>query len=287
MQVREVMTRQVWTVREHESVELASAVLRFRRFRHLPVVDADGRVVGMITPTDLLRFASGSQARTVTVAQLATRPPVTIGEDDRLETAVERMREEGFHALPVVGASGRLVGIVTDVDVLTALARPRIDQRARTLAELTVDRVMTRDPVTIESDASLADAAEALLQGQFRHLPVLDHEGRLVGMLSERDLRSQLGADPGAFPSATLDALTRTVSEAMTPDPVSVQQGASLGDVLETFGRERVGALPVVDESERLVGIVSYVDLMLSLHRAARGALSASRGGEAGAPQPH
>lgn len=271
MRVRDVMARRVFTVREHETVELASAVLRFWSFRHLPVVDAEGRAVGMLTPTDLLRVpVSGEAARRVVVAAVARRPCVTIPEEASLEAAVERMRSEGFHALPVTSAEGRVVGIVTDVDVLAALARERTTRQP--LQAITADQLMTRDPVTIDRDASLADAAEALLEGQFRHLPVLNGERRLVGMLSERDLRSRLGVDLGAFPSATLEALTQPVSEAMTPDPVFVREGAPLAELLETFARERVGALPVVDEAERLVGIVSYVDLLLALHRAARAA---------------
>lgn len=140
--------------------------------------------------------------------------------------------------------------------------------------DVRVDEFMTPDPVAIERDATLGDAAEALVRGQFRHLPVVDG-GRLVGILSERDLRSRLGTDLLDFEDATLEALSESVSEAMTPDPISVRSGASLEDVLEAFAKERVGALPVVDESDALRGIVSYVDVVMWLRNEA----SRRRGG--------
>jgi CBS domain-containing protein len=129
-----------------------------------------------------------------------------------------------------------------------------------TLERVPVEAVMTPSPVTVEQDAPLADAAGALLEGGFRHLPVLG-DGRLVGMLSERDLRSHLGTEVAAFTDATLEALDELVSEAMTPDPISVRTGTPLSEALAIFANERVGAVPVLDEADQLVGILSYVDI--------------------------
>ncbi len=131
--------------------------------------------------------------------------------------------------------------------------------------DVPVDRVMTGSPVTIDPEATLADAAEALLQGGFRHLPVVNGMGRPVGMVSERDLRARLGTDLYGFTRATVEALNEPVSGVMTPDPVSVRLGARLGEVIDTFADERVGALLVVDDADRVRGIVSYVDLLLWL----------------------
>ncbi len=131
--------------------------------------------------------------------------------------------------------------------------------------DVPVQRVMTANPISIEPEASLAEAAGALLRGGFRHLPVVDPAGRPVGMVSERDLRARLGTDLYGFSRATVEALTEPVSGVMTPDPVSVRLGARLAEVIDTFADERVGALLVVDEADRVRGIVSYVDLLLWL----------------------
>lgn len=131
--------------------------------------------------------------------------------------------------------------------------------------DVPVERVMTGSPVTIDPEATLAEAAQALLQGGFRHLPVLNGMGRPVGMVSERDLRARLGTDLYGFTKATVEALGEPVSGVMTPDPVSVRLGARLGEVIDAFADERVGALLVVDDADRVRGIVSYVDLLLWL----------------------
>lgn len=131
--------------------------------------------------------------------------------------------------------------------------------------DVPVEKVMTRSPATVEPEATLSDAAEIIVQGGFRHLPVVDGAGRLVGMLSERDLRTRLGVDLRQYGEATMEALSQPVSDAMSPDPISIGPRTPLAEALEIFADEKVGALAVVDESERLRGILSYVDLLAYL----------------------
>jgi predicted transcriptional regulator len=143
--------------------------------------------------------------------------------------------------------------------------------------DVPVEKVMTVQPITVEAQASLSDAAEALLQGGFRHLPVIGADGRPVGMISERDVRAALGTDLYGFTRATVEALGEAVSEVMTPDPVAVPVGTRLGDVIGSFADERVGAVLVVDEGEKLRGILSYVDVLLWLRDHLQGASSPPR----------
>ncbi len=131
--------------------------------------------------------------------------------------------------------------------------------------DVPVEKVMTRNPATVEPEATLSEAAEIVVQGGFRHLPVVDGSGRLVGMLSERDIRTRLGIDLRQYAEATLEALSEPVSGAMSPDPISIGPRTPLAEALEIFADEKVGALAVVDESDRLRGILSYVDLLAYL----------------------
>lgn len=265
MRVGDVMTRRVKAVRQEDGTAQAIRLLQSWRIRHLPVVDVERRVVGIVTPSDLLESTPTRGQDRRLVAEIMRRPVITARADEELDAAAARMREEGVHGLPVVDAAGRLAGMLTDVDVLAALARSR--PSAYPPAPVSVDSVMTGNPVTLEADASLGDAAETLLRGGFRHLPVVDEQGRLVGMLSERDLRTRLGVEMEGFWDATLEALSEPVSEAMTPDPVSVRSGTPLAKALDALALERVGALPVVDEADQLLGILSYVDVLAWLKR--------------------
>lgn len=140
--------------------------------------------------------------------------------------------------------------------------------------DVPIHLVMTHGPATIGPEDSLGDAAGVMVQGGFRHLPVVDGDDVLVGMLSERDLRARLGTELERFTDAARELLSEQVEPAMRPDPITIPSTATVRDALEILSDERVGALPVLD-AERLVGIVSYLDLLAFL-----------RAGAAAAPAP-
>ena len=107
---------------------------------------------------------------------------------------------------------------------------------------------MTKNPVTIEPGDTLARADAKMKAGGFRRLPVV-HEGELIGILSEYDLRRYL------------DSLDSTlVVAAMTPNPVTVSPSATLEHAVALLKGNEIGALPVVDRG-RLIGIITAINL--------------------------
>ena len=270
MRVREVMTKQVRTAAQDQDIELQGLLAELTRFRHLPVIGERGHlVVGMLSRLDLLQaIARWGWRKSVRIGDLTSGPAVTIAHDASLEDAIERMRRAHVHALPVLGRSGSLVGIVTDTDLLAGMAGARAAPQG--FEEMPIERLMTWPVVTVEESSALSDAADALVQGAFRHIPVVDASGRLAGMLSERDLRARFGTDLKNFRRATYEAQTELVSDVMTPDPLSIPATARLADALAIFANDRVGALPVVDADDKVVGIVSYVDLLACIREQRR-----------------
>ncbi|MCC7291997.1 MAG: CBS domain-containing protein [Phycisphaerales bacterium] len=129
-----------------------------------------------------------------------------------------------------------------------------------------VEDLMTSSPYTIRQDAALALAADLMARHRIHHLPVLDEANRLTGMISDRDVRSAIGFD------RTLGEKL-TVSEAMTPDPVTIDAEATLEDALSVLSSGRFGALPVMRHgaagatSAELVGILTTLDLLRALHQ--------------------
>ncbi len=106
---------------------------------------------------------------------LAVDPTASIGE------AAEKMMEAGVGAVVVMEDMVRIVGIVTERDILRAVA-----QRARA-AEARVRQWMTEGVVTIEPETTIDDAAQMMFENNFRHLPVCK-DGRLLGIASLRRL---------------------------------------------------------------------------------------------------
>ena len=115
-------------------------------------------------------------AEVMNTSVLTVEPSATIGE------AAEKMIEAGVGAVVVMEDMARIVGIVTERDLMRAVA-----QRARA-AEARVRQWMTESVVTIEPDTEIKDAAKMMFEKNFRHLPVVNKDGRLMGIASLRRL---------------------------------------------------------------------------------------------------
>ena len=125
--------------------------------------------------------------------------------------------------------------------------------------------VRTDEVVTIEPEAGVLQARAKMTSHKIRHLPVVDAEGKLVGILSDRDLRSVMPYGFGQ--ESDSDQLRRnltgiTVAEVMTADPHTISESSTLQDALLQFMRFNVGAFPVIDDGSRVVAIISYRDLL-------------------------
>lgn len=124
---------------------------------------------------------------------------------------------------------------------------------------------MTASPITVNPEVPIDEAKALLERHRFRHLPVVDGEGRLLGMVTDRDIRS-------AFPSTMLTVeehqqiLHRVrqipVGDIMSANNMVLTTTSTLDDALLLFERKSVGALPVLDESGRVAGIMSFNDLL-------------------------
>lgn len=128
-----------------------------------------------------------------------------------------------------------------------------------------VTEMMKTDLVAVTPETSISEATALMEKGNFRHLPVVDADGKLVGIVTDRDMRD-------AHPSSLLDeesyqktldkVMQHTIGEIMTAEPITVAPYYTLQDTLLIIGKKKVGALPVVDEEGYLKGIMSTRDLL-------------------------
>lgn len=128
-----------------------------------------------------------------------------------------------------------------------------------------IEAYMKKPPVTVRPETTIAEVKALLASKHFRHLPVVDENGRLLGMVTDRDVRS---ATPSTVVTGKqnkdemLKISQSPVCEIMSWDVVFLAPYATLDDALILLDRQKVGALPVVDEAHKVIGIFSIRDLI-------------------------
>jgi acetoin utilization protein AcuB len=128
-----------------------------------------------------------------------------------------------------------------------------------------VSKSMTGKVVTTTPQTRILDAQKTMVDKQIRHLPVVEEDDRLVGIITDRDIRSTLPLSfiQQALPPEERERLAAlTVGEIMTRKLITVSPTDTIQDALLIIQQHKVGALPVVDRNQRLRGIISVRDLL-------------------------
>jgi CBS domain-containing protein len=128
-----------------------------------------------------------SAADDLTVADLMTIDPIVIGVDAALEEAERLMRERHVSGLPVVDEQERLVGVISQTDVLEDGGMPMALLLRRKPSGLRVGELMTSPAVTVELTAPLVEAARLMRDYRIHRVVAVDESGRAVGVLSASD----------------------------------------------------------------------------------------------------
>jgi acetoin utilization protein AcuB len=125
------------------------------------------------------------------VYERMSRHPITVKPTTPVDAALKRMREEKVRRFPVVNENGKLVGIVSDKDLLYAAPSPATSLSIYELhylySRITIEQVMTQDVITVEEDDPLEEAARIMVDNKIGGLPVM-REGKLVGIITETDI---------------------------------------------------------------------------------------------------
>jgi acetoin utilization protein AcuB len=125
------------------------------------------------------------------VRERMSHPVIFIHPETSMQEALDIMRKEHIHRLPVVNKQGQLVGIITEADLDKASPSEATSLSVWEIRELVskvkVEKIMTRDVVTIIDDTPIEEAARIMADGNFSGLPVL-HDNKLVGLITETDL---------------------------------------------------------------------------------------------------
>jgi CBS domain-containing protein len=213
--VEEIMTTRVVAVKLGASFREMAAQLRANRVSAFPVIDDDGKVIGVVSEADMLarKVLNADHAGTITgtphrweqdkadgltARDLMTHPAITVTPDDSVEQAARLMYTLQVKRLPVIDHSGRLVGIISRTDVLTVYDRPDDEIRQEIIGNVIVPG-FSQDPEVLTVSVQ---AGVVTLEGSPASVALghdLVHKIRHVqGVVAVRDLLSY----PGAYPVA-------------------------------------------------------------------------------------
>jgi CBS domain-containing protein len=190
LHVSSAMTDTVITVGPDDDVTEVAQLMIERGMSGCPVVDEDGKLVGVITKTQISklvdRFDKIKVSELMTTEDILQVNPVT-----RLIKARGDMLAAGYSGLPVTDG-GRVLGLITERMVADAMARFTVEvpdkHRANQVRQIRVVDAMMQQPPLIGPDESIAEAASKMVEANLNTLPVVEKGNRLIGMISATDL---------------------------------------------------------------------------------------------------
>jgi CBS domain-containing protein len=266
MKIRDIMRRDPIVLQVSDPLHLARSTMAWMEVRHLPVLH-EGRLVGVLGERDLLAYGAGNRDEdwlNAPVERAMRAEPKTASPDDSVTEAAGRMAMSKVGCLPVTEL-GRLVGIITSTDVLNAQVFQALQSAPR--STLLVKDVMTPDVISIHPDDRVLDAVARMQQHRVRHLVVKDGSDKLVGMLSDRDIRRAIGNPIEALEPGTtrVRVASMRVRDVMSHPVLSATPQQAVTEMARFFVRHSIGAVPVLDEQGGTVGVLSYVDVLRGL----------------------
>jgi CBS domain-containing protein len=241
------------------------------------------------------------------LGQVVTRKPKTVSPETSIANMLSIMLDNHVDMVPVLDGED-LVSVITTADVIKLIVRfeticrlsakpketghaPDKNQSADplsagddnvtsllTIVLQTVKDIMTEQLVCLGTGDKLAAVMESMKNGKFRHVPVVDEEGAMVGILSDRDVLRYLPfiggqrlPGTGEFRSSLFNVDTRDpslslpISSIMTRNVTYIRPDCSFYDAVKMLQGLKISCLPVVDEEKRLRGIVTVTNVMRAL----------------------
>jgi acetoin utilization protein AcuB len=125
-----------------------------------------------------------------------------------------------------------------------------------------VKDVMTPNPITIDPNQPVLEALLVMYQRDIRRLPVMEG-GKLVGIISDRDIKQTMGRPALVSRQAGEEPeLKLSIRDVMTQNLITVSQDDDLKDAIELLVENKISGLPVVDQDQKLVGVISAIDVL-------------------------
>jgi len=269
--------------------------------------------IGVVSQRDVLRLSDPDDPKTSQqkwdkkalrqlLVQIVARKPKSASPQTPVPSVIMTMVDNHIDMVPVL-ADANIVGVITTMDILKLFIRldkaicqlyPELGKKDSSVdmasagsgqkatlfswALKTVEGIMTREVNCLQMQDNLANAMAVMQEGEFRHIPVVDEQMKLVGIVSDRDVLSHLpfaGRRPLSSPKEFRGHLFSTdqkntnlelpIESIMTWKVEYISPSCSVHEAVKILRKTKVSCLPVVDEEKKILGIVTVTNLMCLL----------------------
>ena len=304
IKVKDLMTVSPSKVSPSTSLSEVAGLLLTSIFNAVPVVDGENRAIGIITQEDLIYrakmpmrlglLAESDQERVDTVLdslqsrkaeEIMTRPVVFVKEDEFATEAVELMIEKKLKRLPVLSKRGKLVGMLSRVDIFSAIMKESPDWKAFQKNRIIVGNlrlvsdIMRRDTNAVSPETSIEDVIRIIDSDDIQRVAVLEKDGTFLGLISDRDLLAAFSdehtgiwdyfvsivpfTERGRQHKETRAHLrNKTAAEVMKTDLITVSEDTTLSEAIKLMTEKALKRIPVVDSGGKFEGMISRDEIL-------------------------
>jgi CBS domain-containing protein len=280
MKIKDVMSKDLVVGYLPGTITDALKILAKHNVSGMPILKRDTKkVVGVVTRNDIFKKSDEEQ-----LALIMSNNPVLINQDKELEDAAKLLYENRIHGLPVVDLRKNLVGIISPADILKAIP-DKIDDIVENYYTNNLTPVYQENPITIIMEIIKITNENAL--------PVLNNDCKLVGIVSEGDLfklshiresisqtNMGMGGDEDAwtwegirdtlrlyYSTTKVDLPPVPVKEVMISNVIKAYSNDPVFEISQKMIKNKISHIPVVDSENRLIGMVTDIDLMACMFK--------------------
>ena len=190
LHISSVMVKDVFTVPETMQLDEVAKLMLENGIGSVPVMDADDKMVGIVSKADFVTLAVGIAFDKITVKEIMTKDLTVVSPTERLVHARRIMIENHVGRLPVV-EDEKLVGMLTSKDLMRAFIdfRKKVPEKYQKsqIKEVLVEFIMSSNPTVTSKDATISEVANVMIETGYNGLPVIDY-GQVVGIITQTDI---------------------------------------------------------------------------------------------------
>lgn len=282
--IMDIAAKDVVSASQSASIIEIANLMSQEDIRRIPITDpGSGKLYGIVTSMDILDFFGGGKkynlitekhkgnflsAINAPIKEIMTTGVKTMTNKDTVIDAATLMLEEDIGGFPIVNSENKIVGMVTEGDIVKKLSK--------IIANKEVQDVMATKVITTTPGTKIEAITKIMVRNSLRRVPIVGEdtssvskEEKLLGFVTASDILKYIGDHKlfsKLFSNEGEDVVNVSVDEIMIKDVISVSKYDSLSSVAEKMFESNIRGLTVVDdETDKLIGIITIRDLLKSI----------------------